>query len=570
MSPTARTSKQRRLVAIDCETNGLFGNVCILALAMVELRNGIAYNSRLWVMNPGNVPMDPGALAVNGLTAEVLESALSFPEHISEIRTWLSAKRGERLTLVGHKVEFDARQLLGEFNRLGEALPPLDLLDTRSLAEEAGVRPAGTSLQDLLDALGLANSAPHTALGDALATASAALVMIGGIKKRGSGKLGGAMDRLAVPYTGKVEKQLGRVRPTAALSSNHIKAHLVDLGDEKRRTRALNVCVREDCLYLATRIEDGIVTASNAAEVVDWALSWLQDYELPRGTSGQLLRGTGRALRASNDPDYALGIYRQQLVPLLEEFRSCGHRLDERCTPCCNRESTCDFEVVVRDVVDAVLFDNSKSYAQPNLKRVEEFLPGYDPKVSRNRGRPTEGIYGELRRNGHFDAAGYGIFVVAEVRRVKGGRPWAHALLNKAWRDGSRNPQLTEMFASMVVVDGVVDGSVPADPKAPVATAISYIEQCLAEHKGRRGRIFEALAKRLTRLRAQRDAPPRPPRDPDKAVNLRAPHRTMLAQPPTNAAMPGKPVKKRGPGRPKGQKTRVRVSEGRKSVHRTA
>jgi hypothetical protein len=255
-----------------------------------------------------------------------------------------------------------------------------------------------------------------------------------------------------------------------------------------------------------------------------------------------------------------LGVYRQQLVPLLVEFGQCGRKLDERCTPCCNHESTCDFEVVVRDVVDAVLYDNSKSYARPNLKRVEEFLPGYNPKVSRSRGRPTEGLYGELRRNGHFDAAGYGAFVVAEVRRVKGGRPWAHALLNKAWHDGSRNPQMTGMLASMVVVDGVVDGAVPVDPKVPVATAVSYIEQCLAEHKGRRGHTFEALAKRLTRLRAQLNAPPRTPRDPDKAVNFRAPHRTMLAQPLTNAAVPGKPVKKRGPGRPKGPKNHSKGS----------
>jgi hypothetical protein len=102
------------------------------------------------------------------------------------------------------------------------------------------------------------------------------------------------------------------------------------------------------------------------------------------------------------------------------------------------------------------------------------------------------------------------VYRVAEVRRVAGGRPWAHTLLNKAWRDGCRNPQMTEMLASMTVVDGVIDGAVPDDPKAPVAAAVGYIEQCLAAHKGRKGRIFSALAKRLTRLRAQLDAPPLP------------------------------------------------------------
>jgi DNA polymerase III epsilon subunit-like protein len=39
--------KGRRLVVVDCETNGLYGDVRILSLAMVELRNGIAADSKL-------------------------------------------------------------------------------------------------------------------------------------------------------------------------------------------------------------------------------------------------------------------------------------------------------------------------------------------------------------------------------------------------------------------------------------------------------------------------------------------------------------------------------------------
>ena len=89
---------------------------------------------------------------------------------------------------------------------------------------------------------------------------------------------------------------------------------------------------------------------------------------------------------------------------------------------------------------------------------------------------------------------------------------------------------------------------------------MSYIEQCLATHKGRNGRIFAALNKRLVRLRAQLDAPPRSARDPEKAVNLRAPHTTMLMEPLRNTAVPGAPVKKRGRGRPKGSKSKQRVT----------
>jgi hypothetical protein len=301
-------------------------------------------------------------------------------------------------------------------------------------------------------------------------------------------------------------------------------------------------------------MEDGIIAPEHASQVVEWALGWLEGYDLERTTAGQLLRGLGRALRRSEDPAYALSTYRTRLVPLLAEFGKCGHKIEDRCGRCRSKQVTCDFDVVLRHVVDASLQDSSEAFARPKADLVEELLPGYNPKVGRNRGRPAEGLYGELRRNGHLDAAGYGVYRVAEVRRVAGGRPWAHTLLNKAWRDGCRNPQMTEMLASMTVVDGVIDGVVPEDPKAPVAAAVSYIEQCLATHKGRKGRIFDALNKRLVRLHAQLDAPPRPARDPEKAVNLRAPHTTMLMEPLRNTAVPGAPVKKRGRGRPKGSK----------------
>lgn len=48
------------------------------------------------------------------------------------------------------------------------------------------------------------------------------------------------------------------------------------------------------------------------------------------------------------------------------------------------------------------------------------------------RGRLGEGLYGKVRQSGHFDAASYSYFFVAEVRSSEGGRACAHAVLNKA------------------------------------------------------------------------------------------------------------------------------------------
>ncbi len=563
MTNTQKATK-RRLIAIDCETNGLFGpSVRILSLAMVELRNGITFDSKLWLLNPGRVPMDPGALAVNGLTPEMLEGAGSFVDHADEITAWLSAPRGTRVTLVGHKVHFDARQLSNEFARLGVPLPRFDHIDTAKLAEVAGILPADQSLAGLLDATGLANSAPHTALGDALATGQAALVLMKQIQARTPGDIGIVLDQLAKPYDARPEREPGRRAPTDKLSAAHTAAHLVDLSDGRRRNRALDVCLGEKCRILAQRMEDGIVLPSHAPQVVEWALDYLYNYELTQAMVGQLLLGVGRALRRSEDPDYVALIYRGRLVPLLPELSACGRSKAKRCLSCRDRSGPCELDVVLRDCVDGFLETSSSSSARPSHTRVKEFLPGYDPRVTRLRGRPAEGLYGEMRRNGHLDAAGYGAFRVAEVRRSEGGRAWAHSVLNKAWRDGCRNPQMTEMLASMVVVDGLVDGVEPDDPKEPLRAALGYIAACQDAHPGQRGQIFERLAKRAVRLTARLEAEPRPPRNPETALNRRAPHRTLLTEPLANATIPVKVARKRRGRPPKAQSNTQQRSRAR-------
>jgi hypothetical protein len=106
----------------------------------------------------------------------------------------------------------------------------------------------------------------------------------------------------------------------------------------------------------------------------------------------------------------------------------------------------------------------------------------------------------------------------------------------------------------MTVVDGVVNGEVPDDPKDAVLAALEFEVECLAANLGQLGRIFSSLDNRQTRFEALRGASrrfealrvaePRTPRDPDKAVNRRAPHATMLAAPLANAAVLTKPKKK--------------------------
>lgn len=86
------------------------------------------------------------------------------------------------------------------------------------------------------------------------------------------------------------------------------------------------------------------------------------------------------------------------------------------------------------------------------------------------------------------------------------------------------------------VVDGIaLDG--PSDnPRQAIEDAIGIIDACVTTYPGQQGRIFDRLAKRHERLIQMRDAPPRPQRDPAKAVNRRPAHAVTLGQPPTTTA----------------------------------
>jgi hypothetical protein len=285
-------------------------------------------------------------------------------------------------------------------------------------------------------------------------------------------------------------------------------------------------------------MEDGIITQAHARQVTTWALASIDaDDTLSRATIGRLLRGVGQALRRVEDPEYVLEVYRNELAPYLDWLGPCTP--EDACERCANESGTCDFDGVLRRCVDAFVQDKFDPFAKPSKKRASEFLAGYNPKVARKRGRPKEGFYGELRRAGHLDAAGYGIARVADVRRVEGGREWAYRLLRKAWDDGCRTPRLAEMLASMTVVDAVEGGSwgaVPVDPKAPVIEAVSLIDESLASYPNQSSHIFERLDERRNRLTRVRDAAPRVARNPTTTLNVRRPHSTILGR----AAMPAK------------------------------
>jgi len=524
-----------RVVVVDTETNGLFGNVRILSLAAVELDVGFVVDSRAWLLNPGRVRLSTEATAKNGLTRSRLAGRKPFAEHADEISEYLSAPPGKQLLLIGHKVTFDADNLYNELAALNRPLPQLRLLDTSDLAEATGVIPASRSLAALLDAVGVTNTAAHTALGDALATAAAATLMLDtlGNTAAAAGTLATALEAVIgtyVPTRGRTHTT--RVRDDGPqLTPRHSAAHEQDLSDGRRRGASLDVCLAETCTVLADRMEDGIVTHAHARQVIDWAFAHIATGQVSRVMTGRLLRGVGRALRRAENPAYVREQYRTRIGPLVRDLGPCTTA--QACGRCEHRAGVCRFTEVLRSCAIAFLHERADPFARPKAAQVAEFLPGYNPALTRGRGRPVEGFYGELRRDGNLDAAGYGAVRVAEFRRASGNRPWAYAVLAKAWADGARTPALAERLPSMTVVDATAArrrGAPAPDAKQPARDAIDIIDACLAAHPGQAGNVFARLDARRTRLQAQVDATPRPPRR--FVLNTRAPHAGTLGRPP--------------------------------------
>jgi len=176
----ARLWNGLRLLVLDIETAvGPDGQHRIVSIAAVTCRGGRETGrwSRDFV-NPG-VPIDPITSSIHLLTDADVRDAPSFAMIANDLAPLLRALPDETLVVVAHVATFDVPVLRAEMERAGATMPDLPVLDTaRGLAPLAGIEPRGRSLDALLDACGLTNAAPHTAIGDAEATAKAACLLL--------------------------------------------------------------------------------------------------------------------------------------------------------------------------------------------------------------------------------------------------------------------------------------------------------------------------------------------------------------------------------------------------------
>jgi DNA polymerase III epsilon subunit family exonuclease len=155
----------RTLAFLDTETTGLspwFGDR-ICEIAILRCQGDAILDTFESLVNPQR-PISPGAARVNGLTGLDLVDAPLFAEIAPQVKLWL-----EDALIVCHNAPFDLGFVSCEFNRLGQSLAPVEVIDTLLLAREH-FSFASNGLQAIADVLNIERSEAHRALADVLTT----------------------------------------------------------------------------------------------------------------------------------------------------------------------------------------------------------------------------------------------------------------------------------------------------------------------------------------------------------------------------------------------------------------
>lgn len=159
----------RRFVIISVETNGSFIDEQLLTLSLIEMNNLEVGESRSWSMSHHEVaPSSPSQMESIGSSPEI-EPLRRNDSQLVEVSSWLATGAKSRLTLIGHNVVESASLLKRALEPSKDSLPTFDVIDTSSLSLAANLQLSSPSLNELLEALAITNSAPGTAFGDSLA-----------------------------------------------------------------------------------------------------------------------------------------------------------------------------------------------------------------------------------------------------------------------------------------------------------------------------------------------------------------------------------------------------------------
>lgn len=251
----------------DVETTGLDAGDRIISVGFVKVLRGKTLDTWSSLVNPRGKFISRGAEEVHGLVDSDLTDAPTFDSLRDSIGRWLQPD----VIFVGHNLGFDFSMLRREFEASGSPLTTLTGLDTMTLAAAAGIAAGRISLSELLERLGLANSAEHTAVGDALATAQAVIALLGLLVDQGRTSI----DDLTFTTDSVLVRELSEqeVRELLPDTPEHHASHSQPMMLPEQRQEALDYCLSVGCTILQRRMQDALAGPEDARWVVAWAIA---------------------------------------------------------------------------------------------------------------------------------------------------------------------------------------------------------------------------------------------------------------------------------------------------------
>ena len=507
-----------RVIVCDTETTGLNPATSrIVSVALSEITTGRVMGGYATLVDPGLAHI--GASHIHRITAETLRHAHApvFDLVAPRIIEALTARDDTPVVLAGFSTTFDALLLHNELARIGQALPPVKLLDVRDLAGQASVPAA--SLADLAEALGIDAHDAHSSVGDTSVTAEALLRLVDRLRETDPDARIDAHLRDFDPRMRLSRRGTGkRHADPPPLTPEHANAHGQDLTHKARRESSLGVCIDQDCVELIARTQDGITDPARAWQVAEWIHAQLTRTDLTRATRGRLLTALARAADATENPGYIRECF-DWLAPHLAGWGvTCppGDPCD-RCAA--DPARTCRYTLVRYQLVAAYLHEDNALSAD----RAREFLPHIPGDRRPGRGHPPTGWFGALERAGDLDTAGYGGAVAAQAGAQSRTRGHERRILAFAWdTKGSRNAHLADRYSLRILADGSTD---PTRPHLAQAEAVCVA--ALAAQGTTSGSVYDRISKRLDRIRIRQANPPKPP--PTHTRNKRPPRANPYA-----------------------------------------
>lgn len=244
-----------------------------ISIAAVEVVRGRVKPAPFAVLvNPG-VPVDRETVKIHKIETRHLADAPDFARVAPDLLARLTARDGETLVLVAHNAPFDVGVLRTEFELIGHTFPALPVLDTHGpIVRHVGIAPRDGSLAALLAALRIAHADAHTAKGDALATAAAAIEILRLASEKGIAYAPALLDAAGTRNSAQMAPP-GRIRPSrhevASLPADHLDTHLLLGAKPTAAARTAWITMANRCAALGCPdlglAHDGLVRSSPAA-----------------------------------------------------------------------------------------------------------------------------------------------------------------------------------------------------------------------------------------------------------------------------------------------------------------